>query len=158
MSIDRPRVRSSAGFTLIELMIVVAVIGILAAVAYPSYQDHVRKARRAEARAVTLESAQWMERFFTEHQRYDQTSAGTTVGTTFAQAFAKVPKDASGSGNYSITVTATVSAFTVTTAPQTPMSGDKCGSFRVNNTGARSNSGYTTVYATAADAARECWK
>ena len=51
------------GFTLIELMIVVAVIGVLAALAYPSYKEYIAKSRRAEAKAVLLSGQQWMERF-----------------------------------------------------------------------------------------------
>ena len=57
---------TAQGFTLIELMITVAVVGILAAIAYPSYNEHVRKTRRADARAVLLVSAQWMERLHRE--------------------------------------------------------------------------------------------
>lgn len=67
------------GFTLIELMITVAIVGILAAVAYPSYQQHILKTRRAEAKACLSELAQFMERFYTTNLRYDQDSGGTAV-------------------------------------------------------------------------------
>ena len=66
------------GFTLIELMIVVAVIGILGAIAYPSYQDSVRKGRRAEARAALAELLYQQERYMTQNNTYyDIPTAGT---------------------------------------------------------------------------------
>ena len=58
---------SVRGFTLIELMIVVAIIAVLASVAYPSYKEYVARSRRAEARAVLVAAQQWMERFYTEN-------------------------------------------------------------------------------------------
>ena len=58
------------GFTLIEIMIVVVIIAVLAAIAYPSYQNHVVKTRRAAASACLLESAQLAERYFTTNLTY----------------------------------------------------------------------------------------
>ena len=67
------------GFTLMELMVVVAIVGILGAVAYPSYIDSTRKARRADAQADLIELSGFMERFFTENNRYDQNTAGAII-------------------------------------------------------------------------------
>jgi type IV pilus assembly protein PilE len=67
------------GFTLIEVMIVVAIVAILAAVAYPSYQQSITKTRRTAAQACLVEMAQFMERFYTTNLRYDETTAGVAV-------------------------------------------------------------------------------
>ncbi|CDH47662.1 type IV pilin protein [Candidatus Contendibacter odensensis] len=118
------------GFTLIEIMIVVAIVAILAAIAYPSYQDSVRKSRRADAKAVVLQAGQWMERFYTVNNRYDQDQAGTAVATTFATTgLTQSPIDGA-TKYYTITLTnVTATAFILNAAP---ISGkgqeyDKCG-------------------------------
>ncbi|RSZ57318.1 type IV pilin protein [Massilia atriviolacea] len=62
--------KRSRGFTLIETMIVMTIVALLAALAYPGYQDFVIKARRAEAQAVLLDLMQKQERYYTQHNRY----------------------------------------------------------------------------------------
>ena len=71
--------RASRGFTLVELMIVVAVIAILGAIAYPSYQEYARKGRRGEARAALLELRQQQERYMTQFNTYKTFSATDSV-------------------------------------------------------------------------------
>ena len=74
---QRAVARANAGFTLIELMIVVAIIGLLAAVAYPAYTDSVRKGNRAEARAALMNLLQQQERYLTQMNTYETFAAGT---------------------------------------------------------------------------------
>ena len=62
--------RQKNGFSLIELMVTVAIVGILAAIAYPSYQDFVRKANRADAKSTMLDMAQIQERYYTNNTTY----------------------------------------------------------------------------------------
>jgi type IV pilus assembly protein PilE len=71
--------KKETGFTLIELMIAVAVVGILASIAYPSYIDHVRKSRRADAQGALMGLSNAMERFFTQNSTY--LGAAGTSGT-----------------------------------------------------------------------------
>ena len=85
-----PRKRGAMrGFTLIELMIVVAIIGLLAVIAYPSYSDAVLRGRRAEARTALLDLMQQQERYMTQRNTYlsFSNSAGTTVPAAAASTF-----------------------------------------------------------------------
>jgi type IV pilus assembly protein PilE len=66
----------STGFTLIEVMIVVAIISLLAAIALPSYQSYVARSNRAAAKTQLLQAAQYMQRFYAANDRYDADRAG----------------------------------------------------------------------------------
>ena len=72
------------GFSLIELIIVVAIIGILSAIVYPSYSDYVRRANRSDAKIILTELAQRQERFFTENLRYAGNFTALTNGAVTA--------------------------------------------------------------------------
>ena len=129
---------TSRGFTLIELMIVVAIVGILAAIAYPSYTEYVKRTQRSAIASLLSEQTQALERY------YSRISPASYAGATVVAA----------NTYYKITPVLNATDFTLTADPiaGTMMAGDKCGSFVITNTGARTNTG-TTGGVTAKD----CW-
>lgn len=132
------------GFTLIELMIVVAIVGILAAIAYPSYAEYIRRGHRAEARASLLQMAQWMERAATANGVYPTVGANAAA---IAAALNSAQKD-----RYTVTLASTVSTFTITATPKLAQAGDKCGNYTLDQAGTR-GAAPLTAGATLAD----CW-
>lgn len=149
------------GFTLIELMITVAIIGILAAVAYPSYREYVAKSRRAEAQALLMQSAQWMERFYAENYSYSANTAGVAVtdATMFPARYSQSPT--SGTAAYTIAVVPTATTYTITATRTGTMAADKCGNFQITHTGVRQLA--TGTYSSAAGATQvaamqSCWR
>lgn len=146
---------AARGFTLVELVIAIAVLAILASVAYPAYTDSVAKGRRAEARATMLEAQQWMERFYSENFRYDQNSAGTAAGTLFSARFAQVP--ASGSASYTLALADLGrNTFTIVATRAGSMAGDKCGNLALTHTGARGARSHG--FGSEAEAVAACWR
>lgn len=148
-----------AGFTLIELMITVAIVAILAAVAYPSYRDYIERSRQSEAQGILMESAQWMERFYAENYRYDENTAGVAVAELFAQRFVQSPRN--GAAAYTISVpTATQTGFVVRATRTGSMTGNKCGNFEMTNTGVRQlqEDSFSTALGNQAQAMARCWR
>lgn len=120
------------GFTLIELVIAVAVVGILAAIAYPSYQAQMQKSRRAEAKAALVAAAVQLERYFTERNTYATATLGTT-GVYPAQ---------SEHGYYTLAVTGLgTTTFTLRATPAGVQSGDPCGVLAYDNAGNKTKTG-----------------
>lgn len=135
-----------AAFTLIELMIVVAIVGILAAVAYPSYLDYIAKARRGDAVSVLMENAQWMERYFTQNNSYLNGAANPVL------PILEAPKDGTAK-YYDITFsgTNTQTTYTLVATPKGGMASDACGAFTLTEAGVKGTSSGTL-------SSQQCWK
>jgi len=134
---------SHQGFTLVELMIVVAIVGILAAVALPAYTQYLQRGWRADARHVILEDAQYMARYYSQNLNYGSTSASpATVAVPLTQS----PQ--SGTAKYNITLAATSSTFTIT-ATASGWTDTACGDLTLNHYGEKQATAGTTA---------DCWQ
>ncbi|MCD6619927.1 type IV pilin protein [Aeromonas veronii] len=130
------------GFTLIELMIVVTVVTILAAIAYPSYNNYIAIAKRAEVKAALLDAAQYMERQFTAHGSYE--------GSNLASAgLSTVPRHG-GQTYYNLSLNINGSSYTLSATPTGAMIGDPCGTITLDHRGIYNVSGTTKKQI-------ECW-
>lgn len=130
------KIQKQKGFTLIELMIVVAVVGILSAIAYPSYTEYVRRGHRADARAGLLQAQLWLER------------AATATGVYPTALPSNLTWSGDAGKRYTIGFAAnnTNAAFTLTATPKSPgpQASDKCGTYTLTNTGLRGANGKTS--------------
>lgn len=129
--------RSNRGFTLIEILIVIAIIGIVITIGYPSLTEYVKKGRRTEVAGLLSEQAQILERYYSKNNVYTN-ATGLSGGNDY----------------YTIVPTLTDQTFLLTATRKTgsAMATDKCGNFTLTNTGVRgmanAASGLTT---------KDCW-
>lgn len=151
------------GFTLMELMIVITVLAIVAAVAIPSYRESVARSARANAAGELLAAQQWMERFYSENFRYDANRVGTPItdASQFPAHFSQSPRPGEGNARYRITITAQRQAYVITATRVAPgaMAGDACGDLRIDHVGRREVVNWNTGRFADVDAAvAQCWR
>lgn len=117
------------GFTLIEVLVVLVIVGILSAVAYPSYFEHVRKAHRAEVTGLLLQNAHRLERHFARQGSYAE---GVVAGL-------EQQSPANGSAVYRLSLTREEQGYLLqaNAAAGGPMAGDACASYSINQVGQR---------------------
>ena len=121
--------RAGGGFTLIELMIVVVIVGVLAAIAYPSYIQYARETKRADAHAALLRIAALEEKFFSNNNAY--TTNPTALG------YAANPA-ASNDGYWAVSITGNPAvSFTLTAAPAGGHDDPDCGGITLTSAGLR---------------------
>ncbi|TXH06076.1 MAG: type IV pilin protein [Nevskiaceae bacterium] len=136
------------GFTLIELIIAMMAIGILTAIAYPSYTKYVSRGRRVDATATLMQDAQILERCYTQYFAYNSANC-PTLSTT------------SPLGYYKISLTATASTYTLSATPVSggaQASDSACTAFSINNTGGRCSTGTSGNNNCSADTlGGNCW-
>ena len=138
-----PTLVRTRGFTLMELMIAVAVVGILASVAVPSYREHIAASRRTDAKAALLAIAQLMERTYTER--------GTYAGVTLGNRSTDIYSDTSPQGYYTLSIVSQdAEGFSLRATRAGAQVGDQCGNYTYDQAG-------TQGVASATYTAAKCW-
>lgn len=141
------------GFTLIELMIAVAIVGILSAIALPAYNSYVIKGKRSQAKAVMLNLSMNEERYYTNNNAYYPASgvAWTAAPTAEPQGWPNFAGTNMSSRTYDLSVVDTATTYTITATPSNGFSDTQCGALTLDSTGVKGNGGTVT------SGASPCW-
>lgn len=143
------------GFTLIELMITVAIVAIIAAVALPSYTSYIARGHRADARAQLMQAAQFMQRFYSANDNYATDRSGASVTSKIPANLQVSPAD--GTALYELKLDDatlfTATSFTLKMVPKAgrKMASDPCGTYTITSAGARG-------VENASKSRDDCWK
>lgn len=135
INVDTKMKKKINGFTLIEVMIVVAIIGILAGIAYPSYMESVRKSNRSDAKVGLNDVAQRLQRCYTAYSAFNSANCGA------AAAFNNGAEVPTPEGFYNISANIAATTYTLTATPTGSQANDRCGDLTLTHTGARGSTG-----------------
>jgi type IV pilus assembly protein PilE len=157
MSLGHTSRRASAwpaGFTLIEVMIVVAIVGILAAIAYPAYTEQIRRSKRSEAQTAILEVAQFLQRYYAAKNTFSDVDADG--GTFKLGLWDRIPRDPNRTQTYTVSLEDIDKlnglGFKIRATPQGGAEKDPlCGSLTLDDKGRKGTSA-------GADKVNDCWK
>ena len=154
-SFDRSNFRSALGFTLIEVMVVVAIIGILAAIGYPSYTAYVARSKRAQAKSFLTQVSQRQEQFYINSKTYttDMSDLGYPAATFYVDPDGNATAATTAAAIYLISATSgnVLMQYTLTATPQGPQATADagCANITLNNQGTKGVSGASSV--------NDCW-
>ncbi len=137
--------RKQFGFTLMEMMITIVILGVLVGVAFPAYKGQMSSTRRAVAASCIAEYAQFMERNYSTNMTY-----ATNNGVAVALPATNCSKDLTG--YYTFDLIKDVSTYTLKATPAGTQAGDSCGTLAVDQLGTRTANGQTDT-----DTIRKCW-
>ncbi len=136
------------GFTLIEVMIVVAIVGILAAIAYPSYQEYVMRSNRSEGMAMLNDAAARQERYFAQSNTYVTSNSDIGKLNMRSSSASEITSD---TGKYTLSVGSVASDGGYTLTAEQKFGDTKCGNLTLNALGAKGRSG-------SGKSVEECWR